>query len=147
MRRPATTAVHVERGRGMPRPYEVPEMSVGGMWGGFETRPYKCSVSLVLVGATHASPCNHRRSCRKRARHASPLRTPGNEGRRYEGRVSNPPLQTFRFSRARRGDACVALQPPPFMSKEGEAMPRPYEVLETARRLYVGAGLKPAPTN
>jgi hypothetical protein len=24
------------------------------------------------VGATHASPCNHRRACRKRARHASP---------------------------------------------------------------------------
>jgi hypothetical protein len=26
----------------------------------------------------------------------------------------------------RRGDACVALQPPPCVSKEGEAIPHPY---------------------
>src|SRR3984893_9710053 len=31
--------------------------------------------SPKFVGATHASPCNHRRACRKRGGGASPLRT------------------------------------------------------------------------
>jgi hypothetical protein len=54
-------------------------------------------------GATNASPCDNTASYREGRGNASPLR----RSPKFVG-----------------GDACAALQPPPCVSKEGEAMPR-----------------------
>src|SRR5437879_586170 len=87
MRRPAATGSLAERGRGMPRPYRR-----------------RIDTDAGIVGATHASPCCNRIARRKRARDASPLKTPDGYRRRDC-----------------RGDACVALLQQDRSPKEGEA--------------------------
>src|ERR1700730_9741397 len=103
------TAV-VDAGRRMRRPYEEEETFARG---GFETRPHDDACVAAAKGGSASVGASRGPQKRKRfwgAPHASPSSTG--------------------LLLLMQGDACVALWPQRRMSRQGEAMPRPYERLE-----------------
>src|ERR1700736_3568694 len=75
-------------------------------------------------------PANHRRGRRDRARQC--LAPTNNHLKLIGARQCIAP--TNNHLKFVEGDACVALRPPPWASKQGEAMPRPYEQSPKIRR-------------
>src|ERR1700730_4974291 len=138
MRRPANHG-HVcrKRGEAMPRPYEQ---------------------SPQIVGATHASPCKpppwasrqgeamarpYEQSPQTRRGDAcGPLQNHSHVCRKRARQCLAPTNNHLKFV---EGDACVALRPPPWASKQGEAMPRPYEQSPQIRRGDACVALRPPP--
>src|SRR6202140_447603 len=115
-----TTATYVERGRGMPRPYEQsPQIRRGDACVALQT-----TATHVERGRGNASPLanNHLKFVEGDACVApQTTATYVERGRGNASPLANNPLK---FVGATHASPC---KPQPRMSKEGEAMPRPYE--------------------
>src|ERR1700730_470409 len=115
-----TTATYVERGRGMPRPYEQsPQIRRGDACVALQT-----TATHVERGRGNASPLanNHLKFVEGDACVA--LQTTATYVERGRGNASPLANNHLKFVGATHASPC---KPQPRMSKEGEAMPRPYE--------------------
>src|SRR3984893_11468980 len=115
-----TTATYVERGRGMPRPYEQsPQIRRGDACVALQT-----TATHVERGRGNASPLanNHLKFVEGDA--CGALQTTATYVERGRGNASPLANNDLKFVGATHASPC---KPQPRMSKEGEAMPRPYE--------------------
>src|SRR3984893_656703 len=115
-----TTATYVERGRGMPRHYEQsPQIRRGDACVALQT-----TATHVERGRGNASPLanNHLKFVEGDACVA--LQTTATYVERGRGNASPLANNHLKFVGATHASPC---KPQPRMSKEGEAMPRPYE--------------------